>query len=83
MANNGEKIRKIYNPDDLRSKRQFIFAGKEIHNFYGLPGVFLHCGANEIPTDLNQHARSDGIIYVNIDGEIWNFCYLQENNRTF
>ena len=71
MLNNGEKICRIYNPEDLLSKRQSLFAGRELLNFYRMPGVFMYSGVNELPTDLNQHARTDGTIYVNLDGEIY------------
>lgn len=78
MTNNN-KIRKIHNPDDLRFKRQILFAGYEIHNFYCMPGVFMYSTTNEIPTDLNQHARSDGILYVNLDGEKY-ICSVEDDS---
>ena len=78
MTNN-KKIRKIRNPDDLRFKRQFLFAAYEIHNFYVMPGVFMYSGPNEVPTDLNQHARSDGVLYVNLDGEKY-ICNVEDES---
>ena len=69
MKVNSNKIRRIDKPDDLRFKRQVLFAGCEIHGFYNMPGRFISPGVNELPTLLNQHSRTDATFIVNIDGE--------------
>ena len=62
--NNGENSYKLYNPEDLISKKKnnLFLQDVKILNFYRMSGVFIHSGANEHQTDLNQHSRTDRTI---------------------